>query len=249
MDGDISVEIKPGAADPLPSTTAKIRGEFLYVQEVKDVDANNGMAKISVTYGKSTMDTLMGNQVIPNSDVSSLEGKVAVLTVAADGKVDDYKMPYDLPASVQNADFSKFFVEFPKHNLRLGESWFRHSETSDGQEQAEFYAKHLTNSKYTLLSLENKNGFECAKVRFESSSSSYTTSNKEKLDLNGEVKGSIDGIIYYDLSSGYVVYSDMRTTLKNEIITQAKVNDSGTEVDVPIKTVLNTKIHSVAQLL
>ena len=116
LDGDIAVEINTGNGTSLPKSTAKIKGNFLYVQEVKSFDQNSGIAKIDVTYGKSTMDTLMGGNVIPSSDVSALTGKVAKLSVASDGKIQSFEMPKGLPASVPNADFSKFFIEFPTHN-------------------------------------------------------------------------------------------------------------------------------------
>ncbi|MCP4649135.1 MAG: hypothetical protein GY853_03510 [PVC group bacterium] len=248
VDGKVEIEIKPATGRSLPKNTAKMQGSFSYMQEVTEVDDISDTAKIQVSYGNANMDTIIGDQTIPNAEVAALNGKVALLTVAKDGKVKNYDMPDGLPASFQGSDFTRLFVEFPEHALRRGESWFRQSESSEDA-QENISAKHVTNSKYTFLTVEQRGAYSCAKVRLESETSSYTTSNKNDLSLEGVIKGKISGIIYYDLVGGYVVYSEVHTALDNEIVTKVNTETPEAEATGSITTILNTTLHTITELL
>ncbi|MFH2137618.1 MAG: hypothetical protein ABII88_03820 [Candidatus Omnitrophota bacterium] len=249
VDGKVEVAVKPAVGKELPKNTANMQGAFTYIQEVKEVDGLSKTAKISVTYSNASMNTIIGGQVIPNADVSSLAGKVAVLTVADDGQVKTYEVPEGLSLSMQNADFSRQFVEFPKHELRIGESWFRQDESAN-DESENFSSKHTTSSKYTFLEIVKKGNYDCAKVSLESQTNSYTKSKKSKLVLNGVVKGEVSGIIYYDLASGYVVYSDLRTSLNNKIVTKSTTEKGIAETETgAITTILETELRTVTELL
>ena len=90
--GDVRVEVKPADGSIIPKNEAKMQGRFIYTQEIASVEKNGSLAKINVIYGQSYMNTIVNEQVIPNGDVSLLNGKIARVTVTRDGEIIDYKL-------------------------------------------------------------------------------------------------------------------------------------------------------------
>ncbi len=254
IDGEMTVQVKAEKGNALPAKKAKIKGQFNYTHEVKAVNPKDKIAQIHVTYGKSYMNTIIGNQVVPNPDVSELAGKTAVVMVNKSGEVKGYEAPKELPLSLQNVDYRKMFAEFPGNELRIGESWIRDSESSE-EKNENFSMHYVTYSKYTLLGIEERDGYKCAKVRLEVSTNSYTKSKKSALPLNGQVQGEVEGVIYYDLIKGYVVYSDLHTKINNEVVTlgeseeKDKEKKDDKEGPAKITTILITHLHTVTKLL
>ena len=110
IDGDVNIEIKPSNGRDIPKNSAKMQGKFAYTHAIASVNSNGTLAKIDVIYGQSYMNTIVNDQVIPNTDVPHLNGKIARVTVTNDGKISDFELPEGLPASLQNADFKKMFL-------------------------------------------------------------------------------------------------------------------------------------------
>lgn len=250
IDGDVTVGITQPDGQKLPQNKAKLRGEFLYEQQIISVDPRDKSASISVIYGPCYMDTIIGESTIPNADVPALEGKKAMIIVTRTGEVKEYKMPEALPSSLKNADFKKMFVTFPDHTMRVGESWIR--DDSQDQKTANASVKSVTHSKYTFLGREKKSGYECAKVKFESKTDTQTKTDRGLADLDGEVKGSVDGLIYYDLDTGYIAYSDLETKIDNKIETEQKQPESkekeAARTNGKMITHVNTYLHTITQL-
>lgn len=250
IDGDVTIGITQPDGQKLPPNKAKLRGEFLYKQHIISVDSADKSANISVTYGPCHMDTIIGESTIPNVDVPALEGKTAMITVARTGEVKEYKMPEALPSSLKNADFKKMFVTFPDHEMRPGESWIR--DDSQDQDTQSASVKSVTHSKYTFLGRERKFGYECAKVNFKSETATNTKTDRGLAYLDGEVKGSVDGVIYYDLDTGYIVYSDLETKIDNKIETEQKQSASkekeAARPNGKMITHVNTYLHTITQL-
>ena len=248
IDGSVVVEVSSRSGLPLPSNNAKMQGEFTYAHEVTAVNPKDKSANINVVYGKSYMNTIINNQVIPNPDIPLLDGKIAQVTVAANGEVKDFKLPSTLPLSLQNADFRKMFVVFPERILRPGESWFENRETTDDDNE-NFSTVNTINSKYTLLGVEKKGNYKCAKVKFESVSNSKTKSKNPDLIMDGNIDGKVEGIIYYNLDNGTVVHSDLSTKIENLLVSGKKGNEQDTQKVEQIKTVVNTDLHIITELL
>lgn len=251
INGDVNVEIQSALRSTMPKNSAKMEGKFIYTHEITNVDSNNKHAQINVTYGKSYMHTIVKGQVIPNTDVPLLDGKVAQVTVAYDGKVKDYKLPEGLPASLQSADFRKMFVIFPERDLRIGESWIKNSEDIS-EDNENFTVTNIVHSKYTLLGIEQKGKYRCAKVKFESNTNTFTKSKKPELVLDGRVDGKVDGLIYYDLKSGYTIYSDLRTRINNKVVSENQPETNlGGEANqaTPVTTIVDTDMRTIIELL
>ena len=132
----------------------------------------------------------------------------------------------------------------------LGESWIR--DDSKDQKTGNSSIKSTTYSKYTFLGVEKKSGYKCAKVKFESKTDTRTKTKRGLADIDGTVKGTVDGVIYYDLASGHIVYSDLEIKINNRIETQQKQPESKEKQEIETKgkmiTVVNTYLHTVTQV-
>ncbi|MBU4304322.1 MAG: hypothetical protein KJ893_01650 [Candidatus Omnitrophica bacterium] len=246
IEGNVAVEIVPENGMAVPKNSAKIEGLFSYIQEVVGVDPESKIATIKIIYQKSGMHTIVNNKMIPNADVAQLEGKVAEVTVARSGEVKNFRLPEGLPLSLQNADFRNMFTVFPERELRVGESWIRNSETVN-EENENFTTNDTANTTYTLLGLEQKGKYRCAKVKVESKISTITKSRKQELMVDGNAQGRVDGVAYYDIDSGYVVYSEMKSSISNKIVTGQ--NAQGGQVTERMSTSVETDLKTITELL
>ncbi|MFH1093761.1 MAG: hypothetical protein V1739_06385 [Candidatus Omnitrophota bacterium] len=249
IDGDVNIEVKPSDGRQIPKNSANMQGKFAYTHEIASVNSNGSLAKINVIYGPSYMNTIVNNQVIPNTDVPHLNGKIARVTVSNEGKISDFELPVGLPASLQNADFKKMFLIFPARNLRVGESWMENSE-SVNDDNENFSITNTVNSTHTLLGIEKKGGYECAKVKILASTSTITKSKNSQLKLDGNAQGRVEGMIYFELASGYIVYSDLNTKINNIVVTQTAIEGENQDKKVPeVTTILDTNLKTLTKLL
>ncbi len=248
IDGDVDIQVKPSDGRQIPKNSAKMQGRFAYTHEIASVN-DGGLANINVIYGQSHMNTIVNNQVIPNTDVPHLNGKIARVTVNNEGKIEDFELPAGLPASLQNADFTKMFLIFPERDLRIGESWMENTESVD-DDNDNFLITNTLNSTHTLLGIEKKDGYECAKVKVLTSTSTVTTSKGTNMKLNGKAQGKVEGIIYFELDSGHIVYSDLDTIINNVVVTQPVQDEKKQEEKAPkVTTILDTNLKTVTKLL
>lgn len=248
INGDVDIEVRPSDGRVIPKNSAKMQGKFAYTHEIASVKSNGDLAKINVIYGQSYMNTIVNNQVIPNTDVPHLNGKVARVTVTNEGKIKDFKLPVGLPASLQNADFKKMFLIFPARNLRVGESWMENSQ-SVNDDNENFSITNTLASTYTLLGVEKKYSYECAKVKVLASTSTVTTSKDTQMKLDGKAQGKVEGIIYFELKSGHIVYSDLNTMINNVVVTQPTEAVKKEEKTQAVTTILDTNLKTVTKLL
>ncbi len=252
INGDILVEVQSNAqGTPIPSNSAQMEGDFTYKHEIVSVNPQDKSARLNVIYGKSFMNTIVNNQIIPNKDVPLLEGKVAELTVASNGEIKSFVLPKDLPESMRNADFRKMFVVFPDRPLRVGESWVKNSETVD-QANENIVVSNNSYTTYTFLGIEKKGAYDCAKVKFENTSNSTTKSKNPDVVFDGKVEGKTEGIIYYNLRSGYVVFSDLNTKISNKVASENPAEQNlpaGTKPPTLTTTIVNTDMRTVTELL
>lgn len=250
IDGEIGVEIIPEGSKVSSKNTAKMKGNFNYSYEVKEIIPGDNTVKINVTYGKSELNTIIAEQIIPNADVASLEGKVATILLSKSGEVKKFELPKGVPPALQNADFSKMLIAFPANELRIGESWVKDAESSR-QETDLFVTTYSGHAKYTLAGVEQRGSYKCAKVKFESVNNSFTKSKKPDVNLDGKVEGMTEGVIYYNLANGYVIYSELNTKIKNETVTQLKPKEDKKEEKKPIiaTMILNTGLRSTTEAL
>ncbi|MCG2710874.1 MAG: hypothetical protein L6416_00850 [Candidatus Omnitrophica bacterium] len=248
IDGEVNIEVTPLQGREIPHNSARLQGKFTYTHEIASVDSNTSLAKINVIYGQSYMNTIINNQVIPNPDVPHLNGKIARLTVTNEGKISDFELPKGLPASLQNADFKKMFLIFPERGLRVGESWIENSESVNDDENVS--VTNTLNSTHTLLGMEKKGGYECAKVKVMTSTSTITRSKNAQAKLEGKAEGRVEGLIYFELDSGHIVYSDLNTKINNVVVAQPVQNGKNQNEDTPeITTIIDTNLKTVTQLL
>lgn len=247
IDGDVTIQVNPDSINPIPKNTAKMDGNFLYTHEITEKNIETKTAKINVIYGLSEMSTIVNGQKIPNNDVPLLNGKIAVIDVGYDGQVKEYKLPADLPASLQNADFKKMFTIFPARELRSGESWMENSE-SVNDDNENYTVINTVNLTRTFVGIEKKKSIECAKVKVLGNTSTITKSKNPALSLNGKVEARIEGIVYYDLARGYIVNSSMKNTINN-VVTTGQINGDAEGVPKEITTILDTDLNTIIDLL
>jgi hypothetical protein len=247
IDGDVTIQVNPDSPDSPPANTAKMDGEFTYTHEVTDTNSKEKTAKVNVIYGKSHMHTIVNGQKIPNNDVPLLYGKVAKINVGFNGQVKNYQLPDGLPASLQNADFKNMFTIFPNRVLRLGESWMENSENVNN-DNPNYTVTNTLNSTRTLVGIEKKRDIECAKVKVVGNTTTITKSKKPELKLNGKVEARTEGIVYYDLQRGYIVYSEIRNKINN-VVTTGNVAKAETGEAKEVTTILNTDMSTVIDLL
>ncbi len=249
INGDVNIEVKPSDGKHVPRNSAGMQGKFAYTHEIASVSGDGTLAEINVIYGQSYMNTIVNDQVIPNTDVPHLNGKIARVTVTNEGKISDFELPEGLPASLQNADFKKMFLIFPKRGLRVGESWIESSE-SVNDDNENLSITNTLNSTHTLLGIEKKGGYECAKVKVLTTTSTITKSKNARVKFNGKAQGRVEGIIYFELDSGHIVHSDLNTKINNVVVTQAAQDGKNQNEDVPeITTILDTNLKTVTKLL
>ncbi len=249
IDGEVAVHISSSGGLPMPAKNAEMKGEFNYTHQVVSVDKKKDSAQVNVTYGKSYMNTIVNNRVIPNPDIPLLNGKTAEVTVSGNGEVKGFKLPAGLPDSLKNADFKKMFAVFPSRKLRVGESWLENNNSVDDKNAA-YTTTSTSSSKYTLLGVEKKQGVDCAKVKLEGSSDLKTESKKPQVKLDGNVAGKTEGVIYYNLSNGFVVYSDVHTTIENRVVSGVKGTPGDKKENAgETTTVVNTDMHVVTKAL
>ncbi|MBU1042818.1 MAG: hypothetical protein KJ915_00255 [Candidatus Omnitrophica bacterium] len=247
IDGDVNILVKQNGINAAPKNTAKMEGNFSYTHEITENRVADQTAKINVIYGQSEMNTIVNGQKIPNSDIPLLNGKIAVIDVGYNGQVKEYKLPDNLPASLQNADFKNMFTIFPNRTLSVGESWMENSEIVN--DDNENYT--VTNTVYltrTLLGIEQKKSIECAKVKLVGNTITITKSKKPELKLDGKVEARIDGIVYYDLNRGYIVYSSIKNTINN-VVTTGQISGDAQQDSKEITTILDTDLNTVVELL
>ncbi|MFH1459505.1 MAG: DUF6263 family protein [Candidatus Omnitrophota bacterium] len=242
IEGDVTVEINTQAGEATTKNSAKMDGVFLYTHEIVKVDEENKSAQLNVVYGKSYMNTVVQNNIIPNKDLELLAGKTAKVTLNSKGEVKDYILPKDLPGSLQNADFRKMFVVFPEHKLRVGESWIKSEENVDNKNE-NFKITNIVQNTYTFLGVEKKKGYACAKVKLESNTSGITESKDTQIIVEGKVEGNSEGIIFYDLNNGRVIYSQINTKVFNNTKTQENKNS------VPVVTNVDTVMTVITEIL
>ena len=249
IDGDVDIQVKPSDGRHIPKNSAKMKGKFLYTHEIASVKNNGTLADINVIYGQSYMNTIVNDQVIPNTDVTYLNGKIARVTVTNEGKIEDFELPVGLPASLQNADFAKMFLIFPKRDLRVGESWMENSESVNDDNDTFSIISTLTKTN-TLLGVEKKGGYECAKVKVLANLSTVTKSKDARVKLDGKSQGKVEGIIYFELDSGHIVYSDLNTMINNVVETQPALDEKKQkQEDQKVTTILDTNLKTVTKLL
>ena len=249
IDGDVNIEVRPSDGRKIPKNSAKMQGKFTYTHEVASVNDDGSQAKIDVIYGQSYMNTIVNDKVIPNTDVPQLNGKIARVTVTSGGEISDFELPVGLPDSLQNADFKKMFMIFPERDLRVGESWLESSE-SVNDDNDNFSIKNTLNSTHTLIGIEKKGGYECAKVKVMASTSMITTSKSAEIKLDGKAQGRVEGIVYFELDSGYIVHSDLNTRINNVVVTQpAQGGEKQAEDTLEVTTILDTNLKTVTKLL
>jgi hypothetical protein len=251
VNGDIMIEVAGGQSVPVTKNTAKIEGDFAYVHEIMGRNNADKTVTINITYGKSYMNTIVNDTVIPNPDVPLLDGKTAVVTVAENGDVKSYQLPQGLPVSLQNADFKKMFAEFPDRDLRLGESWINNAETVDDKND-NFIVNSTVSSTYSIVGFEKKGSYECAKVKLDAKTLTTTASKRPDMIINGKVEGKVEGIVFYDLTQGFVVYSNLRTVINNKVENGERLRDEKTgtmKQSSIITTIVDTDMNTVAQLL
>ncbi|MFH2145360.1 MAG: hypothetical protein ABII75_04940 [Candidatus Omnitrophota bacterium] len=246
IDGDVGITVTPPAGGSLPKNEAKLQGEFEYTQYVTFVNPKDKSAQIDIIYGACSMNTIIDDRAIPNPDVPALKDKKAVIHVASGGKVLDYQMPEGLPLSMQKADFKRMFVAFPERELKIGESWI------DDEGQQEEHNEGLDRkigsvATYTFAGIEKRGGYKCAKIKFESKTESYSKSKATLTSIETKVEGRVDGFIYYDTSSGNIVYSDLHTKINNIVTTQEK-EDERKEAEVT-STNVETYLRTITELL
>ncbi|MFH1062408.1 MAG: hypothetical protein V1747_05915 [Candidatus Omnitrophota bacterium] len=247
IDGDVTIQVNPNSENTAPKNTAKMDGNFLYTHEITEKNLEAKTAKINVIYGQSEMNTIVNGQKIPNNDVPLLNGKIAVIDVGYNGQVKEYKLPADLPASLQNADFKKMFTIFPDRALRIGESWMEDSEivNDDNENYTVINTVKLTR---TLVGIENKRSIDCAKVKVLGNTSTITRSKNPELKLNGKVEARIEGLVYYDLARGYIVHSTLKNTINN-VVTTGQISGNTESDSKEITTILDTDLNTVVDLL
>jgi len=251
VDGDVLIEIAGEQGAAMPKNSAKMQGLFNYTHEVMNRDDATKTVTLNVAYGKSYMNTIVNNNVVPNPDVPKLEGKVAVVTVGENGEIKDYSLPQGLPPALQNADFKKMFLDFPARELRVGESWFSNSKTVDDK-NANFTVSNSADTTYTVAGVEKKGAYECVKVTIESTTVSSTASKRPELIINGAVEGHVEGVIYFELDHGFVVYSRLRTRTNNKIDNGENIIDGKTgqaKRSPMITTIVDTDMNTVTELL
>ncbi len=249
IDGDVNIEVRPSDGRQVPKNSAKMKGKFEYTHEIASVNSDGTLAKINVIYGQSYMNTIVDDQVIPNTDVPYLNGKIARVTVTNEGKIVDFELPDGLPASLQNADFKKMFLTFPDRELRIGESWIESSE-SVNDDNENFLITNTLNSTHTLLGIEKKGDYECVKVKVLARTSTITESKNEQIKLSGKAQGRVEGIIFFELDSGHIVHSDLDTKINNVVVTQPQQDGKNqNENKSEVTTILDTNLKTVTKLL
>jgi len=247
IDGDVIIKVNQNGVSAAPENTAKMQGSFNYSHEIIENNVRSEAAKINVIYGPSEMSTIVNGQKVPNNDVPLLNGKIAVIDVGYDGQVNGYKLPDGLPASLRNADFKNMFTIFPDRELRIGESWIENSETVD-DDNNNYTVINTVNMSRTFVGIEQKKSIECAKVRVVGNTTTLTKSKKPELLLDGKVEARIDGIVYYDLNRGYIVYSSSKNKINN-VVTTGQVSLNPQIEAKEITTILNTDLNTVVELL
>jgi len=247
IDGDVTIQVNQNGMIAAPKNTAKMQGDFNYTHEITKNNAAEQAARINVIYGQSEMNTIVNGQKISNSDVPLLNGKIAVIDVGYNGQVIKYKLPDELPVSLQNADFKNMFTIFPDRFLRIGESWMENSETVN-EDNENYLVINTVNLSRTLLGIEQKKSIECAKVKVVGNTTTITKSKKPQLKLDGKVEARIEGIVYYDLNRGYIVYSAIKNTINN-VVTTGQMSENFQTDAKEITTILNTDLNTVVELL
>ncbi|MDD5746290.1 MAG: hypothetical protein PHO30_03400 [Candidatus Omnitrophica bacterium] len=251
VDGDVLIEIAGNQGAAMSKNAARMQGLFNYTHEVAARNDDEKTVTLNIAYGKSYMNTIVSNNVVPNPDVPQLEGKVAVVTVSENGDIKDYRLPQGLPPALQNADFKKMFTDFPARELRVGESWFSNVKTVDDN-NADFTVTNSADTTYTVMGIEKKGAYECVKVEIAATTVSSTTSKKPELIINGAVEGRVEGVIFFELKHGFVVYSQLRTRISNKVVNGENIIDlrTGEKKQSPlITTTVDTDMNTVTELL
>lgn len=243
IDGTVTVKVKRTGESQVPQNTASLKGTFGYTQEVVDVNQQDKSATLKVTYAASELQTKVGDQVIPNQDVTALAGKTALLRVATNGNVLSQEIPQALPPTFQNADFTKMFVIFPEQEIGVGETWGRDGDKKV-DENENFRTESLTKAVYTLAGIEKKNRVNCAKIEIKTTTSATTTSKRPDLKFSGKMSGRVEGAVYYDLNTGFAVVSDLTVWVSNEVSTEAP---QGLGAPVQTVTMLETSLRTVTE--
>jgi hypothetical protein len=116
------------------------------------------------------------------------------------------------------------FTDFPARELRVGESWFSNVKTVDDN-NADFTVTNSADTTYTVMGIEKKGAYECVKVEIAATTVSSTTSKKPELIINGAVEGRVEGVIFFELKHGFVVYSQLRTRISNKVVNGENIID------------------------
>lgn len=193
------------------STTSQSEMRF----QVNNV-AENGDAELMISFDSLLVRTsMMGRDT--TLDVSSLIGKRSKATVTSLGQVKNYEMIDTVDEKYQmmsvSHQASQFFAELAGKKIKEGETW--NNSRIDTIKNMGGSIIDTIEYAYTLAGKESKLGHECFKIPFTSNLKMHGKGNMQGMDLFIEGTGKSTGTVYFDASSGLLIYSE--TNMDNDM--------------------------------
>ncbi len=123
---------------------------------------------------------------------------------------------------------SHMFIRLPENPIKPGDKWFFQDKDSSNNRFVT-----LSNTNYKFEGIEKKNGIECAKISFNSTSDSKIEGKDNNLYVVRKGKITSEGIIYFDIEKGMILEFGEKS---NGVFT---VNISDYGIEFPMTTKVN----------
>ena len=144
----------------------------------------------------------VGGKQIPSDMGKSMVGKTNKMKISEDGEIIEPKgikamvVFQGLGSDIKNIFFN-LYPKFPKHKLKVGDSWTQKQETPQSQIGV------VIESQYTLSRIEEREGYNCAVIDSTISMSIKGGDQKTKMNMKGNGKGK--GTTYFAYEKGFLV--------------------------------------------
>ncbi|MCP4649163.1 MAG: hypothetical protein GY853_03660 [PVC group bacterium] len=256
MKDELLLEDERLGGEPFKSTI-KSTGFINYEQEVQGVDLSADEIKIKVSYGRGNKYMFHGDKLSSNPVSTALDDKSILLTMHLSGKLKDKNVIKGQGFSLHDRDIMQLlFVEFPENELQSGDSWVKENNLPlniPSRDGVKILAEKSIKSKYTLLSIEKRGVYDCAKVNLEANINGFRDTAGHGIIVKEKTLVIIDGLIYYDLATGYVVYADLSKSIHTkEVIKIDSKHEKATEASKkssPGTIIMDREVHTSVELL
>lgn len=217
---DLSYDFQPGQVfkyqfSSFMRTTIEVGGEArtietktnLFTTQKVDSIVEDSIIVLSLTVDKIELEV---RPETPISGIEEIEGKEVKLRITESGEIletegaDQIQIMGQPGEQILDGYLKGFFEFLPDKPVKLKDTWEKKREDEEGS---------LT-GKYTLIGMEEKEGYKCAKIKLEQELVQEQTQEEMENEIHTKITGKAKGEIYWGITKKALIYRTIAFSLE-----------------------------------